>query len=458
MQVADGVEPGSAGSPGLAWKVVPWVISLAAVAAWVLPVRQPNAVFGRLDYLQFWSAVILTAAAVSVWVVALAPAPRRRFLGFQICAIWLGLTVAVGAAELLAFVLPIRSVMDNSFFLSKKSGQQRTPELPFERPAHLKWEGSSRGDLARMLDDDDPDARPITFQTDQDGFRNSQDITQADLVMIGDSFTEAGNVPDQEIFSTLVQNRLGLKMRNLGRAGYTAATELIVLKKFGLPCRPKIVVWQVAESNDLWESRVYANWVADGRPDYFLFTNDKGMGSSGGWRERSPTFRLFSLLRHREPSAYPFQGLFRDDRGREHLVRFLTAMGLLESARETPYWESFSSAIAEAAALCRSNHIRFLVVLMPDKYRVMGPHTELPEPVVRRIAAMPGVPADSSVQAMLGPFCASNDIPYLDCTPELCARAMAGELVYQPMDTHLSSRGHQIVADLIARRLEESRH
>src|SRR6185369_5953031 len=136
-------------------------------------------------------------------------------------------------------------------------------DLPFERPAHLHWEGLSRGDLAILNQDDDPYATRVTFVTDHEGFRNGRDQDRANLVFLGDSLTEAGNLPEDDTFVRRTATAMNTTARNLGRAGYTAPTELIVLRKYGLTCRPRAVVWQIAESNDLVEAVMFQNWLAD---------------------------------------------------------------------------------------------------------------------------------------------------------------------------------------------------
>ena len=100
--------------------------------------------------------------------------------------------------------------MDNHFYILAGGGARADHDLPFVRPAHLHWTGTSRGDLARMANEADPDARVVTFQTDALGFRNSVEAERADLVFIGDSFTEAGYLPESETFVSLVGHKVGL--------------------------------------------------------------------------------------------------------------------------------------------------------------------------------------------------------------------------------------------------------
>jgi hypothetical protein len=45
-------------------------------------------------------------------------------------------------------------------------------------------------------------------------------------------------------------------------------------------------------------------------------------------------------------------------------------------------------------------------------------------------------------------------VPFVDATDALEARAAKGELVYQAFDTHLSTSGHEVVAELLLKTLK----
>ena len=429
------------------------LLGTAAALAWLSPVPKVNAVFGRYNYLQFWLAVLLTGLALSAFLIATLPTGRRRGAGFRLFALWAGVLAGCSLAELGAFLLPMRNQMDNPWYFAAGGGVSESSELPFERPPHLRWEGLSRGDLALVNGDVDPYARTITFQTDWQGFRNEADIQLADILTIGDSYTEAGNVAEQESFSVLIGQRLGLKSRNLGRAGYGGPSELIVLRKYGLACRPKLVVWQVAESNDLEDALRFSRWATAGRPRFFDLSADQKWRRSKAWEQRSPTFRAFEFLRRPDPLHWQCDGWFRDHCGVEHPVRFMSRSTSDGSVHNHPGWPAQAEALTAGAMLCRSNHIKLLVMLIPTKYRVLGPHTRM---VDSTISATPDASAATKANTLIGllqSLCDSLQLPFTDATPVLEEGTKAGELVFLPYDTHLSPRGHQLVADLVVQRL-----
>lgn len=430
------------------------VLGVGATVAWLLPTAKRDAVLGRYDYAEFWLAVGFTLATISAAVVGAVPAAVRRGVGFRVAAIWLGVGMGLMLVETAARFLPVKNQMDNPWYFAAGGGIAASEELPFERPAHLFWEGLSRGDLAQLNQDPDPFARTITFQTDGEGFHNDKDIAQADLITLGDSFTEAGNVPVAENFSTLLGRALGLTTRNLGRAGYSPPIELIVLKKYGLRCRPKIVIWQIAESNDLDDSLRYERWVAAGRPPFFDANTDQRWLRSQAWQRRSPTHRIFDWLRRHDPHPWPFDGTFRDHDGVAQPVRFFNTPVLNYAARKHPGWPEFARALTEGAALCRSNRMQLVLVLVPEKYRVLGPYTHMLDPGIPALAASNAAPTAESLSGALGSLADSLGVAFVDATGPLEARAKAGELVYLPYDTHLSPRGHQVVAELVVGKLK----
>jgi hypothetical protein len=438
-----------------------WIVAtglvLVSVALWFLPGQKPNAIFGRSNYWQFYAALGVSAVALFALVIALLPKHRRRPVGFRLVAVGMSLVLALLMAELVAWILPVRSHMDNPFYLvAKLGGLSQSDDLPYERPPHISWTGSSRGDLALANDDEDPHAQSVTFQTDGDGFRNSRDLSQADLITIGDSFTEAGNVPEESTFTSLLGKRLQLSARNLGRSGYSTPTEWIVFQKYGTKTRPKVVVWQIAESNDLSDVDDYERWKQLGRPNYFDFNASAKPSRQAAWRARSVSWRLFDLLRRRDLNPWPFTGWFKLTDGREERIRFKGSMGLGSPARGHPAWPQFSAPLIEAAAYCRSNDIRLLIVHIPDKYRVLGPSCRFAPEIEQAALQQPGLPEEISMAACLKELCASAGINYVDTTSALRQQANAGLLVYQPFDTHLSALGHQVVAEQIAEALKQA--
>ncbi len=374
--------------------------------------------------------------------------PSRRFR-WRAALVLLGVLTALLLVEGLLFLLPFKGQVNNPWYLSAGGGTMDDDQLPFIRPAHLNWEGLSRGDLAFLNDDPDPYARRITFQTDRDGFRNRVEIERAELVMIGDSHTEAGNVNEDETFGALLGRELGVTVRNLGRAGYSPPTAVTVLRRYGLPCRPDLVVWQWSEANDLAESLVYARWIMAGRPPTLETHAPSTLSSAQAWRRRSPAYRLWRTFRPKPFNDWPFAGVFRDAAGATHPMRFIVAPGPEQVARDHPAWPLASQSLLEGHALCRSHGARLIVLLIPKKFRVMGPYTTWNDWTKQELERYQPPDPQTMITHYLREWCRMHAIPFVDATEPLTQAAARGEIVFLPFDTHMSPRGHEVVAQCL---------
>lgn len=420
----------------------------ACAATWLLPAAKTQAVAGRLSYPQFLVAACATILAVAIAIVTIATPGRRRLLAFRTIAIVGAFAFAMSIWEAVVAIAPPKNPMDNPWYLATGAGLTASEDLPFVRPPHLHWEGLSRGDLAIANDEPDPFAIRVEFATDRDGFRNRLEVERADLVFIGDSFTEAGNVAEDDTFVQKTASRLGVTVRNLGRAGYTAPTELIVLKNFGLLCRPKVVVWQVAESNDLAEAVNFQEWVQAGRPPF------PGMrvAASQQW---SPTWRSFCRLRTVKP--WTLRGTFRQSNGTEIDVRFFELPTSANSPIAHPGWQLLAQAIRDGVQVLRQENIAVVVLLIPMKARGLAGSVRFAPELAAKIGPNWDLPESETLGHHLQLLCGELKVPFVDATPTLQAAAKSGDLIYLPMDTHLSPSGHEVVSRQLISKLTQEK-
>jgi hypothetical protein len=163
-------------------------------------VRKPEAVLGRYNYTEFVCVLLAAGIFMTLLIISRGVGPRRRVLELRALAIWLSTGSAIIGCELAATIMLPPS---NPFYTFNQGGvasDSSVPvELPYTRPPHLKWEGWSRGNIPSWAPDP-KDTRWLSFETDYEGFRNPEDLTRADLVFIGDSFTEGGNVANDETY------------------------------------------------------------------------------------------------------------------------------------------------------------------------------------------------------------------------------------------------------------------
>lgn len=440
------------------------VIGVVTVAAWGVPLRSPpegrpqatriGLALDVYSYAQFTLALTTTGLFLSALYIAARCRRGSRKAVFRVASIWLGVGAVILPWEMAAALLPPKN---NPFYTFNEGGMAPLHGavglgLPYVRPAHLRWEGRSQGDIPEWLPD--PHARRLTFQTDFEGFRNSIDLREADLIFIGDSFTEGGNVLEQETFVQLTARKAGCTARNLGRFGYAPQAELIVLKEYGLRCAPKAVVWQLSEGNDLLDALGYERWVAlgpraglDAEPGYRHYA----------WEQRSPTFAAFLCFVRR--ARYWYAGSFQDAQGTNHWVRF----GYHPSVQQYPLghpaapwwpeqhpgWQPVARTLAEGARILSRQKIPLVVLYIPMKITVLADFVEMDAWSRERMPALEQDLSGPTFGTELRKVCRDLDVPFVDSTPRLRQAGAAGELVFLPYDTHLSPRGHVIVSDLI---------
>ena len=95
----------------------------------------------------------------------------------------------------------------------------------------------------------------VLFQSDEYGFNNpmgSFDQSFHQIVGIGDSFTSGYCLPDSFSFMSLVKKEYPLTI-NLGVTGTGPLHQLAILKEYIASLKPKVVLWNFFEGNDLQE-------------------------------------------------------------------------------------------------------------------------------------------------------------------------------------------------------------
>ncbi|MFV1994184.1 MAG: hypothetical protein ACC661_02010 [Verrucomicrobiales bacterium] len=437
-------------------------VALVCCLAWFLPSAKPEAALGRYSYPEMMMALAAAGILLSSVSLVFAPSSRRKTRLFRILALWMGGLAVLGGAELFASLLPPKG---NPFYAFNEGGtavdNSVDPRLPYTRPPHLKWEGWSQGDIPEWPDPSSP-RRRIVFQTDRDGFRNSEETFKADLVFIGDSFTEAGNVLEEESFVFRSAAALNCSARNLGLFGYGPQSELVVLEQYGLACKPRAVVWQLCAGNDLNDAAVYSILMA-GREELGRPPTDRGpTHSHSSWQQRSPSYAFFRRLVKHE--RWWLAGTVRDAGGRPQEMRFgywptvnHFPLGHPEAPwrGDHPGWGPMVESLRQGKAMLAERGIKLIILLVPTKLSVFGDLVEFdawsmahPIPYLR-------VPPDQSLEVHLARLCRELELPLIDTSEALRGAARAGQFPYLMNDTHLSPLGHEIVSELIVGRLKD---
>jgi hypothetical protein len=136
-----------------------------------------------------------------------------------------------------------------------------------------------------------------TVEMDENGFcnppENSYQLPAIDLITLGDSFTACHAVDPPETWTSQLSSLTGMSAYNLGKGGTGIHDQIQILKQFGLPKSPKIVMINVYEGNDFRDAANY----------YYHLLGQSSI-TPNSQQVPTPTSGPFSLL----SSSYKFIG------------------------------------------------------------------------------------------------------------------------------------------------------
>ena len=306
------------------------------------------------------------------------------------------------------------------------------------------------------------------------------------IVVLGDSFMEAYQVPLEQSLPYLLQERLasrGVEVLNLGVGGYGTAQALLALQEDGIRYRPGLVVLAFYAGNDVQNNSYLIEAALHGEDEPTTFSRPYARASSldaelewrppdrtrlephaRRWRERrhssldalrralqpamvvnlveQATGRLWSRLRGRETYdpqlllGWPFLREVSDP----HAAR------LWDEA-----WTATRRLLLEIDRAARAAGARFAVLVVPTQFQVDA------RALAALRAAYPDLELDPlRINRELDRFGAEAGIPLVDPTPALAREDGAGRPMYYALeDHHWNAAGQALATDLLAEFLVE---
>jgi lysophospholipase L1-like esterase len=271
-------------------------------------------------------------------------------------------------------------------------------------------------------------------------------------LVLGDSFTLALQVPEEQLFLTLLGERLGIELHNGGVAGDCTWQSAMRWKRWSPRIDPDTVLLVYFVGNDLTDNEAFERWRIDGPvhpgPQPVMPAKAQQPWPLRLLRERSFLFAQAQvLIRQRQLAGSSDQPLRMSQWQRE-----LEAHGAEAQQVITRSLSANREALAWLKRLCDEADQRLVVALAPPliaiDQRRLAPTFELAG--LSPQGADPHAPT-RAIEALL----AELDIPSCDLTPALEASQAAGEDPYLVYDGHWSARGHQVVADALQACLTE---
>ncbi len=329
----------------------------------------------------------------------------------------------------------------------------RLPTVPvgdifFRRPGPDRWTGrvlATGLKLSGGLDDTYRDELEITASYDQDGMRNPEDLTDWEVAVVGDSFTELGYLPYEDLFTTLLGRQIGLRVKNLGVSACGPLTYAYYLRTYGKSASARHAVMVFYEGNDIQnlldEHQALEAFKATGRREY---------------REvhphRSVLYAVYNAL------GTLFHG---NESKADALLRWDGRMVPVTIRHGTRGRGSFSPAeiatvevaLSDWAAAARSLGMKPWLVYVPCKHRIYYDIIEHTSATSRRVRSWQPTDTPSWIEEV----CKRHDIGFIDLIAPFTEAARRGVLLYNAVwDTHLNRAGSRACAEAIAERLKPS--
>lgn len=393
----------------------------------------------------------------------------RMFL-IQLTAASLSLVLFAGLLELLLQVafnaLPLNLRHQLPQAPLRYGIQYATPHGAREYPAYEKVDlliTNRSGDLFSLTCLTPPPPTPesdyrVQYQRDEHGFRNPSPWPAASLVVVGDSFTAAESVT-APYWMGLAADTL-----NLGLSGSGSLEQLLLLRAYGLPRNPRVVVMAYFEGNDLTDTWLLAQARERGVTLYDL------MRPHRPW-EYLVTYQIAAtLLKKPQPTKachYPVMDAQQHPltfTGQELTLSTIDAAALRDSA----LFQQTRSAILDAAHETQASGAVFVLAFIPHKAHVywesliaagqittFSGDTLVAEPTAEGLRfnesiSDPAEIADYLVRNMdaqrqlLAELADEAGFLFLDFTPALQAASAGSDLLYFYGDTHWNQTGHDV--------------
>jgi hypothetical protein len=314
----------------------------------------------------------------------------------------------------------------------------RKPVIPvgkafFRRPGPDQWYGKVLTSRLRDegFEEQIPGEQDLLIRYDGQGFRNPADLTDWDVVMAGDSFTELGYLPYEDLITTQVGEALGLRVKNLGVGWTGTLTQTCYLEQYGKAPSARHAFLVFFEGNDLVDLLREEGQLAEVQrglqPKPMLETLTK-----------QPSFIKAvyrTLLRRRGKPASPWNARFVYGETAVPLRVSYTPPG---SSTMSPGQKAMlASAVQGWGDAARALGMKPWLAYMPCKRRVLHGRLEFLETAAKHL--IDWRPTD--LPEIVSRCCAGLGTEFVDLTPDLVREVERGRLTYNTYDTHLNREG-----------------
>ncbi len=328
---------------------------------------------------------------------------------------------------------------------------QPLPEVFFQHKGPARWTGQPIRtlELLRMGTDNAYVNEPqITVDYDADGFRNPPGLKDWNAVVVGDSYTELGYLPFDQLSSSVAAKETGLQIKNLGVCNTGLLTYARYLRHFGAAPSCKRVVYVMFEGND----------VQDTTGEYealqlFERTGERKYKDIGP--QTSFVKAVADLIHSKAKPVRPqsFQNAWFQAGGPELPITISNELPVDPEAMTAVQIAAVKAGISAMAAEARALHLDVSLVYVPLNNRVY-------HGMLRFDSKLPQEVRDwqpHGLAAWIAGLCKQENIAFLDAYPPLRAAAEQGHYVHNRiLDCHVNAEGARIIGDVIASALKRA--
>jgi hypothetical protein len=319
------------------------------------------------------------------------------------------------------------------------------PEAFFRHPGPFSWTGQPLRTLEVLrlgTDDAYLKEQPISIDYDADGFRNPTDLTDWDAVVVGDSYTELGYLPDAQLSSFVAAQRTGLRLKNLGVCDTGLLTHSRYLEHFGYAPSAKQVVFVMFEGNDIQDTE--QEHAALTRFQLYAERDYRELGAQTSFIKA-----MASVVKdtRNKPKRQSYQNAWFRAKDELLPITISTELPINPKDMTGPQLMALKTGINACARRAKEMNLRASLVYVPVNNRVYHGMLRFADSLPEEVRQW--TPHD--LHRLVSDLCAAEGIAFADATPALRAAAEQGRYVHNRiLDCHVNAEGARLIGEVIA--------
>lgn len=313
----------------------------------------------------------------------------------------------------------------------------------------------------------------ITFSVNEEEFSNTINTNSAGLndeergyvkkegtkriVLLGDSFIEAVQVPREKNIASLLENLLGndFEVINMGFAGAGQAHEYLILKQEALKYSPDLVIVFFFIGNDVYNNSYHLESKKD-KPffaakegelihlDGTINPADEKLTDNFLWKH-SFAYRYFAG----KYLAYKELKIVLGQRGSNEGVPIPYYVFKEDySPQWEEAWDTTKALLSAIKKKIEDNNGELLLAAIPDKVQVYE------EDFYKTLGGSKNWDMEKP-NNILEDFCKRENISYIDLLPIFREYSEEGKRLYYHKDEHFNKEGHRVTAEVVYQKLME---